>query len=135
MTGGNRRTNNISSCIHLRQHTSRVGGWDYKVGNNGNGFDLLGPLEFLVVADIQGWLGGLFAGVNATSGRRKNLTQRNLYPRYIFRLEFIQISSDKASEERGGNIVRVSLWNRLEKQQLPLGTNEDGLTNHQTIIQ
>lgn len=106
-------TYNVGSGVHLRQHTACICGWDYKVGDNGDSLNLLGPLEFLIVANVQRWLRRLFARVNATRRGRKNLTERNLYAGNIFWFQLIQVRPDKATEERRSDIIRMALWVEL----------------------
>ena len=103
------RTYHIGPAVHFRKHTSRIRGWYLKVRNNGNGFDLLGPFKLVVEANSQRRVRRTFTSIDATSRRRQDLAEGNLYSRDIFGLELIQIRPNKASEERRSNVIRVSL--------------------------
>lgn len=105
---GGIKTYNIRSGIRGRKNIPGVGGRHDKVGDDGNSLDFFGPLELSVMADANGRLRRPLAGVNATSRRRKNFTERDLLARNIFGSEFVEVGANEASEERGSDIVGVS---------------------------
>lgn len=50
------------------------------------------------MANVEGWLWGLFSGIDATSGGGQDLTERDFLSRNIFGLELIQVCSNKTSK-------------------------------------
>lgn len=95
---GKPETYDIRSAVHLGQDVSRVGSGNDKVGDDGDGLDLLGPLELPVVADALGRFWRSLAGVNAAGGSREDFAQGDLYPSHILGLELVEVGSHEASE-------------------------------------
>lgn len=60
------------------------------------------------MADAQRGLRGLFPRIDSASRGGKHLAQRDFPAGHILGLEFVQVSSDEASEERGGNVIGVT---------------------------
>lgn len=92
-------TYHIGTAVRLRKDVASIGGRHDKVWDNGNSLDLGGPVKLPVVTNAQRGLWGLVTRINATSRRRQDLTQWNLFPGDVLRLEFIQISSHKTSKQ------------------------------------
>lgn len=92
-------TYHIGPGIHLGKNVTGVGSGHHEVWNDGNGFDLRGPVELSVMTNAQRWLWRFDASVNSACRGRKDLTQRDLFARNIFRLEFIQICTHKSTKE------------------------------------
>jgi hypothetical protein len=84
-----RWTYHIGARIACRQDIPGIGSGHDEVGNDGNGFDLLRPVEFPVMTDPKRRFWWSFTSVNASSRGGKHLTQRNLFACYVFRLELI----------------------------------------------
>ena len=65
------------------------------------------------MADAQRGLRGLFPRIDSASRGGKHLAQRDFLAGHILGLEFVQVSSDEASEERGGDVIGMTLCSAL----------------------
>lgn len=81
----------------------------HKVRDDGHGLDLARPRELDVVANAVRRLWRPLACVDTACWSGQDLTKRYLGSRNILGLQRLQVSSNKASEQRGTDIVRVPL--------------------------
>lgn len=105
---GKGKTYDIGPRVRRWQDVSGVGGGNDKVGDDSDGLDFFGPREFAVMADAQGRFRGLFPRIDSAGRGGKHLAQRDFLARHILGLEFVQVSADKAAEERCGDVIRVT---------------------------
>lgn len=111
-----RETYDVCPGVGGGEDIACIGGGHFKVRDDCNGLDLLGPGEFPIMTNSKRRLWGLFTGIDATSRGGEDLTQRNLFTGNILRLQLVQVGSNETTEKGGSNIIRVPLlWSNQPK--------------------
>lgn len=100
-------THNIGTRVLLGKHSASTVGGDYEIRDDGNGLDLLGPVELDVVSNAVRGRGRLLASIDTAGRCGQHLTQGDLCSRNVLRRERLEVGSDKASVQGGADIVRV----------------------------
>ena len=104
-------TDEVCARVGCREDTPGLCGRQFEPGYDGDRLDLLCPSEPDKVSDPL-WRDGRAHPPLRPSILRElgqHLRQRNTRSTHVLRTQLPQVASDKSSDERGGDVVRVSL--------------------------
>lgn len=100
----------VGARVAGRQDGAGPRGGDLEVGDHGDAFDLRGPAEADVVADVEGGFGRAEAGVDAAGGGGENFAEGDFEPRGGGGVEGVEVGADEAAVEGGGDVVGMTLY-------------------------